>query len=51
MEIWRNAILKGVLLSEEDEDSDHECKRIILDNWGQFGLETKNGKIILFKRS
>jgi len=51
LESWRDAILKGVLLSEEDEDSDHECKRIILDNWGQFGLETKNGKIILFKRS
>lgn len=51
LESWRDKILKSVLVPDKNGDDDRECKKIILDNWRQFGLELKGGKIILFKRS
>lgn len=45
LEKERAEILKRLHVPDECDS-----KRLVLDNWSQFGLEVDNGKIILFKK-
>lgn len=41
---------RSEILSRLHKPDECDSKRLVLDNWGQFGLEVENGKIILFKK-